>query len=333
MVSEWWIQMKVGIVGAGNIVLHCLEAIDQLDDLECVSLCVLESDLEVANKIASRFNIPDISTDYEQFLLKDNVDVVYLGIPNKFHYQYAKKALEFNKHVVNEKPFSSNYEEALELVELAKEKKLFLFEAITTIYSPNVIALKKKLNELENVKLVQSNYSQLSSRYANYLKGSVHPAFDPKMSGGSLYDINIYNVHLSCFLFGEPESIDYVANKGFNGIDTSGVLILKYPNFISICVGAKDSNSQSQTIIQGVNGYLKLCSAPNTATSLEFNIGGSLETINENKHENHMIYEFQAFKEMMSNHDYEGCYKNLEHSLCVMKVLTEARQLAEIDFS
>lgn len=325
--------MKVGIVGAGNIVIHCLEAIEQIDDLVCVSLCVLESDLDIAKSIASQFNIADITTDYEQFLLKDNIDIVYLGIPNKFHYQYAKKALEFNKHVVNEKPFSSNYEEALELVQLAKENNLFLFEAITTIYSPNVLALKKKLSAIENVKLVQSNYSQLSSRYANYLNGSVHPAFDPKMSGGALYDINIYNVHLTCFLFGEPDSIDYVANKGFNGIDTSGVLIMKYPNFISICVGAKDSYSQSQTIIQGDNGYLKLCSAPNTATSLEFKIDGPLEVVNENEHENHMIYEFKAFKEMMSKHDYDGCYKNLEHSLCVMKVLTEARQLAEIDFS
>ena len=125
------------------------------------------------------------------------------------------------------------------------------------------------------VKLVQCNYSQYSSRYPDYLKGVVLPAFDPAFSGGSLFDINIYNVHFVCGLFGKPASVEYFANKGFNGIDTSGVLVMNYPEFIAVCVGAKDSQSPSHATVQGINGYIKLTSAPNTSRSVELCINNA----------------------------------------------------------
>lgn len=325
--------MRLGIVGAGNIVKWCLEALTMTEKASCEAICVLESDLDLANTYQSKFGIKKIYTNFDQFLLDQDIDFVYLGIPNKLHFSYARKALQSHKNVISEKPFTSNYEEALELTQLAKANKCFLFEAITTIYAPNVLLMKENLASIGDIKLVQSNYSQFSSRYNQYLEGVVHPAFDPKMSGGSLYDINIYNIHLSCFLFGLPDSIEYICNKGFNGIDTSGVAILKYPNFISICTGAKDSASPSQTIIQGVNGYIKLASAPNVATSVELVIQDDKTILNENEFDNHMVYEMNAFSDMYLHDDYEECYKKLDHTLSVMRVLTEARKKAGIDFN
>jgi len=67
----------------------------------------------------------------------ENIDTVYLGIINSMHYEYCKKALESGKNVICEKPFTSNIRELKELIDLAKSKNLFLFEAITMIYSPN----------------------------------------------------------------------------------------------------------------------------------------------------------------------------------------------------
>ena len=325
--------MRLGIVGAGNIVKWCLEALTMTENVCCEAICVLESDLELAKSYQSKFAINKIYTDFNLFLADPAIDFVYLGIPNKLHFSYAWKALQANKNVISEKPFTSNYDEALQLTNLAKDKKLFLFEAITTIYAPNVLLMKEHLSKIGQIKLVQSNYSQFSSRYNQYLAGQVHPAFDPAMSGGSLYDINIYNIHLSCFLFGMPEKIEYFCNKGFNGIDTSGVVVMQYPDFISVCTGAKDSASPSQTIIQGVNGYLKLASSPNIARSVEVVIDGDTQTLNENEFDNHMVYEMKAFNDMFSRQAYDECYKNLEHSLSVMKILTDARNKAGIIFS
>lgn len=323
--------MKVGIVGAGNIVRCCLEALEQIDGISCIALCVRH--VEKAHTLQQEFGITTIYTDYEQFLSDPEIDFVYLGIPNKLHFAYALQALEHDKHVIVEKPFTSNADEANQLVTLTQSKQRFLFEAITTLYAPNVLLLKENLSRLGDIKLVQSNYSQLSSRYSQYLMGNIHPAFDPKMSGGSLYDINIYNIHLSCFLFGMPNSIEYIANKGFNGIDTSGVAILKYDDFISVCTGAKDSASPSQTIIQGTQGYLRLTSSPNIAHGAEFNINGKTEQFNQNEYENHMVYEMKAFQKMFQSNDIQTCYQHLEHSLNIMNLLTLAREKAGIHFS
>lgn len=325
--------MRIGIVGAGNIVKWCLEALTKTEEISCEAICVLESDLALAKTYQETFAINKIYTDFDLFLTDPTIDFVYLGIPNKLHFPYALKSLQANKNVICEKPFSSNYDEALQLKNLATEKNLFLFEAITTIYAPNVLLLKKHLPKIGQIKMIQSNYSQFSSRYNQYLSGNVHPAFDPAMSGGSLYDINIYNIHLSCFLFGIPDNIEYFCNKGFNGIDTSGVVVMQYPDFISVCAGAKDSASPSQTIIQGVNGYLKLASSPNIALSVELVSNGETQMFNENEFENHMVYEMTAFNDMFSRKAHDECYLNLEHSLSVMKILTEARNKAGIEFN
>ena len=88
--------------------------------------------------------------------------------------------------MISEKPFTSNYDEALQLTNLAKDKKLFLFEAITTIYAPNVLLMKEHLSRIGQIKLVQSNYSQFSSRYNQYLAGQVHAVVTgfPASDGG-----------------------------------------------------------------------------------------------------------------------------------------------------
>lgn len=235
--------MRVGVVGAGNIVNWCLDALNHIDEIECKAVCVRAKSADKGQAVCDKYNISQLYTDYAQMLVDPNIDFIYLGIPNSLHYEYALSALQAKKHVICEKPFTSNSAELNTLIQLAKENNCFLFEAITNIYSPNIQIMKECLSKIGPVKMVQSNYSQFSSRYNQYLQGKVHPAFDPTLSGGALYDINIYNVHVSCYLFGAPQQVNYTCNKGFNGIDTSGVLIMQYPDFISVCVGAKDSAS------------------------------------------------------------------------------------------
>lgn len=324
--------MRLGIVGSGNIVKCCIEAVPQTDSVQIVALCVLERNIETGKLLQSEHQIDRLYTNYEQFLADPEIDFVYLGIPNSLHFPYSLKALQADKHLICEKPFTTDLNELKQLADLAKAKRRFLFEAITTIYSPNVCWIKEHLNEIGQIKLIQSNYSQYSSRYDQYLSGNVHPAFDPAMSGGALYDINIYNVHLSCFLFGQPAQVEYFCNKGFNGIDTSGVLVMQYPDFVSVCSGAKDSASPSQTLIQGEKGYIRLTSAPNTALSVEISTSAGFQTIDLNQYANRMVSELNAFAQMFNAGDYDTCYRNLDHSLSVMHVLTDARNKAGILF-
>ncbi len=325
--------MRIGLVGSGNIVKCCLDAITQSDAVQSVALCVRERSVEIGKQLQADYQIDRLYTDYAAFLADPEIDCVYLGIPNSLHFSYSKQALEAGKHLICEKPFTSDVAELKQLIKLAVEQKCFLFEAITTIYSPNVRWMKEHLADIGPVKVVQSNYSQYSSRYDQYLSGVVHPAFDPAMSGGALYDINIYNVHLSCFLFGAPLNTEYFCNHGFNGIDTSGVLVMQYPEFVSVCTGAKDSESESQTVIQGEKGYIHLASAPNTALSVELVTKSGTQTIDLNQYENRMVCELNAFAKMFAEDNWSECYEYLDHSLQVMTVLTDARNKAGISFS
>lgn len=326
-------MMKLGIVGSGKIVIECLQAIQSIDAISCTAICVREHSRDKAQALADEYHIPAIFTDYAEFLADADIDILYIGIVNSEHYAYSLQALQAGRHVICEKPFTSTCQELETLVELAKRQNLFLFEAITMLYCPNFQYIRQNLAALGDIKLVQCNYSQYSSRYDQYLAGKVLPAFDPALSGGALYDINVYNIHFVTALFGRPQHVHYLANTGFNGIDTSGVVILKYPTFSAVCSGAKDSQSPSFATVQGTRGYLQLTSAPNTALGVISAIKGELDSINLQHHDQHMYYEFKAFAELFAANDLASCHSNLDHSLDVLSVLTDARADAGIVFA
>ncbi|ONI38701.1 oxidoreductase [Candidatus Epulonipiscium fishelsonii] len=324
--------MHLGIVGAGGIVHHCLEGLKDVPTVKVTAIYVQEKEKDVAHKLAEKYDIQFIYTDYIKFLKDTTFDFVYIGIINNLHYEFTKIALTHGKNVINEKPFTSTLKESIELIDIAKQHKLYLFEAITLLYSPNYTYVKENLSKIGKVKLIQCNYSQYSSRYTKYLNKEVLPAFDPKFSGGSLYDINIYNIHFVVGLFGEPLHTKYYANLGFNGIDTSGIVIMEFENYIATCTGAKDSASPSFAIIQGENGYIKINSATNVCESVDICIGNSVQTINFNKHDNHMVNEFTAFAKIFKDNDIEKCYDILDHTRKVIKIIANSRISAGIKF-
>ncbi|GGF99902.1 hypothetical protein GCM10010912_50910 [Paenibacillus albidus] len=91
-------------------------------------------------------------------------------MPNHLHYSYAKEALQSGKHVICEKPFTSNKHEFMELKELARQNKLVLLEAITNQYLNNVVAMKEYLPKLGAIKIVECNYSFRLSEEEQYSK-------------------------------------------------------------------------------------------------------------------------------------------------------------------
>lgn len=322
--------MKIGTVGTGVIVEEFLSAVSELENVNCVA--VYSRKQETASKLAKKFNIEKTYTDYDALLKDEEIEFIYIALPNSLHYEYTLKALNANKNVINEKPFTSTIEEAETLIKTAKEKQLFLFEAITTIHLPNYKKVNENLNKIGQIKLVQCNYSQYSSRYDRFLKGDFANVFTTKFSGGALYDINIYNLHFVAGLFGKPEEVKYFGNIAPNGIDTSGIAILKYPDFICECTGAKDAESPSFVIIQGDKGYIKVNGSSNKCPSIEIQTKDGLENYNEQKYSNRMVYELIEFEKIFREKDFEKCYKLLNHSLNVMQIAVNARKDAGIVF-
>lgn len=326
--------MKLGIVGSGGIVKDVLIALKPINTIEIQAIWVRPHSETKGQALAQENNIPQVYTEYEAFLKQADIDTAYIGLVNSAHYEYAKKALLAGHNVIVEKPFGSNLREVQDLVQLAKEKNLFLWEAVSLLHMPNFRKLQELLPKLEPIHMVQANYSQYSSRYDKYLEGTVLPAFDPQLSGGALYDINIYNLNLIIGLFGAPNSLIYQAHKGFNGIDTSGVVLMSYPEFQALAIGAKDSGSPSTCLIQGEKGWLKVETAPNQLEKITCQIRGE-DNIQEyalNQYPHRLSHEFAAFAAMLANKDFAARDLYLNISLRVAEAAEKARKQAGIGF-
>lgn len=323
--------MKLGIAGAGMIVQDFLTIADKLKNLELSALFCTRKDEEKKKALKEQYNIGSLFFDYEEFLNSD-IDTVYVALPNNLHFEFAKKALEKDKNVIIEKPMTVTYKQAEILSEMARERKLFIFEAITNQYLPNYKKIKEFLPQVGNVKVVQCNYSQYSSRYDRFKKGIVLPAFDPQFAGGALMDLNIYNIHYAVGLFGRPENVEYYPNIERN-IDTSGILILDYGKFKCVCIGAKDCKAPVMNSIQGDKACIYMDTPANVCKKFKmlYNDGSSKE-VNENTFEHRMLNEFIEFIEMVQNKDYDRCYEMLEHSLIVCEAAETARRKGGVVF-
>lgn len=327
--------MKLAILGTGFIVKEgALTALKDVPEIETTAIFSRPKSKSVAEALAADCSIPNVYTDYDELLADPDIDFVYVGLINSVHYEYTKKALLAGKNVIVEKPFASAAAEVRELRDLALARHLYVFEAVTIHYLPNFCAIREFLPKLGKIRAVVANYSQYSSRYDKYLQGEVLPAFDPQRSGGALYDINIYNLNFIIGLFGAPESVNYTANLGFNGIDTSGVAALTYPGFFALAIGAKDTASPGYITIQGEKGWIRVTDAPNELRSFETHLlGTGVTTHNElNRYPHRMVHEFQEFAKMFHEKDYDRMAKGLDVSVAVLETAETARKQVGIAF-
>ena len=321
--------MRLGIAGAGMIVRGLFSFIHEIEGIELEAIASTEKSIEKVKQMAKENHVKKAYLNYDELLNDEDIEVMYIATPNHLHYQMCKQALEKGKHVICEKPFTSRIEE---LSQLAKEKHLFLFEAISTQYLPNVLKIKEKLNELGNIKIVTANYSQYSSRYNAFKEGIIQPAFDYKKSDGALMDLNIYNIHLMVALFGKPLKVNYMANIEKN-IDTSGIITLDYGNFKAVLIGAKDCKAPIATSIQGDQGCISIQTPANVLRSFKILHNDQREEEFDLQGDTHrMVYEFNEFVKMIENKDFDRANEMMEKSLIAMDIATKARIDAGVHF-
>ena len=231
-----------------------------------------------------------------------------------------------------EKPLAPCASEAAALSALAHRKGCFLFEAVTTQYLENYRKLRQLLPRVGQVKLVQCNFSQYSSRYDAFCAGQTAPVFDPQQAGGALMDLAVYNVSYIVGLFGEPQQVHYAANVE-KGIDTSGILTMDYRSFKAVSIAAKDCAAPPRYVIQGTRGYLLQKSTANFCGPVTLHLNdGREEHFSLNGKRPRCAAEFEIIAHAIAAGDQELCSGMLETSLAVSRVLTAARQSAGIKF-
>ena len=322
--------MNIGILGTGSIARTMAAEFAKVPAFRCEAVCSRQQ--ATGEALAQQFGIPKVYTDYDAMLADPDIELVYIATPNSLHYAQTKAALLAGKNVLCEKPFVPTVAEADELIALAKEKHLFLFEAITTAHHPNYALAKQYLDDIGSLRIVSCTFCQYSSRYDAFCAGQTPPVFDPLCAGGALMDLGVYNVSYIVGLFGEPNKAVYAANMERN-IDTSGVLMMDYSGFKAVSLAAKDCAAPARCIIQGTKGYILQKSTPNYCGGVTFHPNeGKEEHYNLNGDRPRQAAEFEAFYRAMTTGDQELCARMLDTSIAVSRVLTVARRSAGVRF-
>lgn len=318
--------MKLGIVGSGKIVHDFLTTAAKIEHLELTAISTTKRSQHIAADLAKQYGIKEVFADNDQLCHDDNVDTVYVAVPNSLHYEVVKKAIAAGKNVICEKPYVETVAQAKELKQLADRNNVIIVEAITNIHLPNYKAIKRQVAEIAPIHIISLNYTQYSSRYDDFLQGKIAPVFDPAKDGGTLMDLNIYNIHLCVGLFGEPEKVQYypVMQKQ---IDTSGILNLVYPDKQAVLIAAKDSYTTPRSFIEGEKGTIYFDGS--TGVIANFTVehkDGDNSEFNFNEFDHRMASEFTDFVKIIDSHDVQKANELYNHSVAVMAVLAKAKE-------
>jgi predicted dehydrogenase len=189
-----------------------------------VAVAVGSRSLESATSFADRFDIPHRYASYEELVSDPDVDVVYIGTPHPMHFADAKLALEHGKPVLVEKAFTMTEGEAVELVELATARNLFLMEAMWTRCLPHVAAVRELIadGEIGDIVALEADHGQ----YFDYDPSSRW--FNPELGGGALLDLGVYPVSFASMLLGEPATMLRLIDYAPTGVDQQMSMVFGY---------------------------------------------------------------------------------------------------------
>ena len=253
--------MKISIAGTGKIVGEVLQMLSQefAGKIEVTGIYAREHSVEHAIDLCME-HAPNgfVYTDYDRMLQEAEADYVYIANANHVHHEYALRAMQAGHNILVEKPITVTRVEMEQLIDCALQRCVFCLPAFSLLYNPLYRQLQEIIPSLGTPRMINAHYAQRSSRYDRYLRGEITPVFNPQMAGGSLMDLNIYNLCFTIGLFGPPRTIAYTSNTGYNGVDLSGTLTCHYPTSVATLSASKDSDGLSHGCIQCEGGWIEI---------------------------------------------------------------------------
>jgi len=180
-------------------------------------LAVASRSEDRARKYADEWNIPRSYGRYEDLLVDQDIDVVYISVPNKLHHQWVVASARAGKHILCEKPLAMSVTECEQMIEIAGRKDVFLQEALMYRYHPQTLRLQKLLMQglLGDLKYI---HAVISYPVGYPHDASVVPEQDSRLNwsimGGSLWDIGYYAVNFTRMVTNcEPYEVRGWSNK------------------------------------------------------------------------------------------------------------------------
>ncbi len=242
-----------GIVGTGGIARAFAKGLSLLPQARLTA--VGSRTRESAEKFAADFRIPRAHASYEALAADPEIDILYIGTPHVFHKDNCLLALRHGKPVLCEKPFAINAAEAAEVFGLAREKGLFVMEAMWTRFLPAIVKARDLLRDgaIGEPRWMSADFG---------FRAPFNPKsriFDPALGGGALLDVGVYPVSLASMVFGAPREIQSAVRLGPTGVDEQDAILLRYEGgqlaTLNACV---TMTTPTEAFIAGDKGILKI---------------------------------------------------------------------------
>lgn len=248
--------LRIGILGAAGITPPAL--IEPAAGNPQVRLvAVAARDRVRAEAFAEEHGIERAVESYEDLLADPEVEAIYNPLPNSHHAHWSTRALEAGKHVLVEKPFASNFEEARKVAEVAaRHPDLVLMEAFHNRYH----ALTRKVLELLADGVI-GEVRSADSEFLVHLPDRSDIRYNHDLSGGSTMDLGCYPLHFLRTLFGEPKVLSgQVRTTEDPRIDEALTNTLKFPGGISSTITSSlfEPEEVQHVLITGTGGTIEI---------------------------------------------------------------------------
>lgn len=312
-------MLRIATIGGGPIVRQFVAGVAQTPGIELAG--AYSRDPERAAALAAEFRAPQSWSNMEALLASD-ADAVYIASPNSVHYGQAMAVVEAGKHVLVEKPAVVSEAEFVALLEAAAHRGVVVFEGMRSAYDPGMAKLRELLGQLGPIRRVSFGFSQRSARYDQVLAGEQVNIFDPKLAGGSLYDLGVYCVSALVDLFGPPDHVRALQVPIHSGVDGAGAALAGYPGFVADLSYSKITASSRPSEIQGEAATL-LIDHIATPRHLELRtLAGEVRTWQSDLPAFNLGYEIARFLELV-----DGVSPQADHArtLTTLRVLDAIR--------
>jgi predicted dehydrogenase len=181
--------------------------------------------IEGARAFADQYGIRHAHGSYRELVADPDVDIVYVATPHPGHLENALLALDHGKHVLVEKPFTLNADEAAMIRDRAAEKGLLAMEAMWTRYLPHMVRIREIVTAgtLGDVRLVSVDHTQKISTDPRHRLNAL------ELGGGALLDLGIYPVSFAVDVLGLPERVTALARLSDAGSDAEVATVFAHP--------------------------------------------------------------------------------------------------------
>jgi predicted dehydrogenase len=317
-----------GILGAGRIAGKFAEGLKELPNAKCYAIAARS--LERAEAFKETQGFEKAYGSYKEMLADPCVDIVYVATTNNLHYEHTIMCLEAGKAVLCEKPFASNSGQVEKMIAKAREKNVFLMEALWSRFLPCMMQFKTEMENgtIGNPLLLQCNFGFISPFDPQ------KRVYDPALGGGSLPDIGIYPLFLALYLFGNPIDIKVISVPAPTGTDWTTSILLKHKGKeISMLTSSFEMILDNEARLYGENGYLKLHGMFHMPTRLSVNKNeGEEQEIPVHSSGNGYNYEAAEVMACLDKGLLESQKMSWQFSADLMRVLDEVCKQAKESF-